>query len=63
MTIRDFFDNSTTNLSERTAQRFFRGAALCEKSYGELRADVLRLAGAIRGRGIQPGRDNVALIL
>lgn len=63
MTIRDFFDNSTTNLAERTAQRFFRGSSLRERTYGELRADVLRLAGAIRGKGIRPGRDNVALIL
>lgn len=63
MTIRVFFDNSTIGQSGRIAQRFFRKGSLCGKTYAELRANVLRLASAIRVRGIKPGQDNVALIL
>ncbi len=63
MTIRDFFDRTTTEFGDRVAQRFFNGGTLCDKSYAELRGEVLRLASAVRARGIVPGRDNVALIL
>lgn len=63
MTIRDFFDNATGKHSARIAIRHFEKGGLQERSYGQVREDVLRLAGAVRSSGIRPGVDNVAIIL
>ena len=63
MTIRDFFDNATTTYAKRTALRFFEGGVIREIPYSSLAREVLSMAGAIRARGILPGRDKVALIL
>lgn len=63
MTLRNFFDRATLEQPGRIAQRFFQGGGLCERSYAEFRSMVLRLSGAVRARGISPGRDNVALVL
>ena len=63
MTIRDFFDRATTEHAGRVAQRFFVGGAVRERSYAEIRGEVLRMASAVRSRGIRPGADNVALVL
>ncbi|MBQ6923334.1 MAG: AMP-binding protein [Kiritimatiellae bacterium] len=63
MTIRDFFDNAVSRYPQRPVQVFFRGGEWTTRTYGDLRARVLRVSEAVRRMGIEPARHNVALIL
>ena len=63
MTIRDFFDNAVSRYPQRPVQVFFRGGRWTTRTYGDLRARVLRTSEAIRRLGVEPARHNVALIL
>ncbi len=63
MTIRDFFDNTVARYPQRPVQVFFRGGEWTTRTYGDLRARVMRASEAIRRIGVEPARHNVALIL
>lgn len=63
MTIRDFFDKTVAAHSGRIAERYFEGGIVREKTYREFEGEVLRLASAIRAKGVTPESGNVALIL
>ena len=63
MTIRDFFDNAVSRYPQRPVQVFFRGGQWTTRTYGDLRARVVRLSESVRRLGLEPARHNVALIL
>ncbi len=62
-TIRDFLDGAVARLPCNPAQRFFQQEAWVTRSYAALRERVVRAAAIVQRLGIEPGRQQVALML
>ena len=62
-TIRDFLDESTTRGPGCPAQKFFQQEAWITRSYAALHERVVRAAAIVQHLGIEPGRQQVALML
>lgn len=63
MTIRDYLENSMLKYPERPAQRFYCDGEWKVRTFSKLHELVIRVAAGIRVLGIQPGCDNVALMM
>ncbi len=63
MTIRTFFDTAVTQAPDAPAQRFFQDGQWTTRSYRALRERVVRAVSLVQELGIEPGRQQVALML
>jgi len=63
MTIRTFFDTAAAQAPDAPAQRFFQDGQWTTRSYRALRERVVRAASLIQQLGIEPGCQQVALML
>jgi len=63
MTIRSFFEDAVTCSPQLPAQRFFQGNRWVSRSYAGLKERVIRASVVLRHLNLQPGRQNVALMM
>ena len=63
MTIRVFFEDAVKCSPQLPAQRFFQGNKWVSRSYASLKERVIRAAVVLRQLNLQPGRQNVALMM
>ncbi|MCL1920908.1 MAG: AMP-binding protein [Kiritimatiellaeota bacterium] len=63
MTIRSFFEDAVTQSPQLPAQKFFEGNKWVSRSYASLKERVIRAAVVLRHLNLQPGRQNVALMM
>ena len=63
MTIRSFLEDAVKFSPHVPAQRFFEGGRWVSRSYACLKERVIRAAVVLRQLNLQPGRQNVALMM
>jgi long-chain acyl-CoA synthetase len=63
MTIRSFLEDAVKHSPHLPAQRFFQGNQWVSRSYASLKERVIRASVVLRQLNLQPGRQNVALMM
>ena len=63
MTIRSFFEDAVVQTPQLPAQRFFQGNQWVSRSFASLKERVIRASVVLRHLNLQPGRQNVALMM
>jgi long-chain acyl-CoA synthetase len=63
MTIRSFLEEAVKCSPQLPAQRFFQGNQWVSRSYASLKERVIRATVVLRQLNLQPGRQNVALMM
>ena len=63
MTIRSFLEDAVKLAPQLPAQRFFQGNQWVSRSYASLKERVIRASVVLRQMNLQPGRQNVALMM
>ena len=63
MTIRSFLEDAVKCSPQLPAQRFFQGNQWVSRSYASLKERVVRASVVLRHLNLQPGRQNVALMM
>ena len=63
MTIRDYIDIAVEKRAKAPAQKFFSSNRLVVRTYGEFRNRIVRVSSLVHGLRLEPGVDNVALML
>ncbi len=63
MTIRDYIDRAVRTRANAPAQKFYQGGKPVVRTYAELRSRIVRVSAMVHNLRLEPGRDNVALML